>query len=330
MSFMPRPFRPARWASGPHAQTLLARALRGTGEPVYQRERIDTPDGDFLDLDWAPEPGPAAPLALVIHGLEGSASRSYVRNVCRELLAGGVRPVAMNLRGCSGEPNRRPRIYHSGGTSDPRFVLETLRDRYPDRAIGGFGFSLGGNILLKLLGEDAGGSRLLDAAVAMSVPYDLAASSVLLQQSRMGRAYSAYFLRSMKQKIVDKRHLLAPLIDMDAALAARTIWAFDDCVTAPLAHFTDAAQYYARSSSAGFLASIEVPTLLLHSLDDPFLPPSAVPRESAEANPNLLLSLQTSGGHVGFLEGVPWHPAFWADEEGARFLAELLSSSRES
>lgn len=316
------------WARGPHAQTLLARALRSAKGPSFVRERLETPDGDFLDVDWGPDPGPDAPVALVLHGLEGSSRRSYVRNVCRELLARGVRPVAMNFRGCSGEPNRALRFYHSGETSDPGLVVDTIRTRHPGRRVGALGFSLGGNILLKMLGERSdGGTGLLDAAVAMSVPYDLAAGCDLLERSFMGRAYSAYFLRSLRTKVAWKRDRLAEVLDMRAVGLARSIRAFDDHVTAPLNGFADASEYYEACSSARFLGGIRVPTLLLHARNDPFLPPEAIPESSGRANASLTWSLEERGGHVGFVEGPPWAPRFWADAAGADFLGTLLRES---
>lgn len=329
VDFEPRPFRPAPWATNPHAQTLFGRALRPERAPAYRRERLDTPDGDFLDLDWMPEPEPGAPVALLLHGLEGSARRRYVRNLGRELHRRGVWPVGMNFRACSGTPNLLPRFYHSGETSDVRWVLEVLRARFGDRPLGAMGFSLGGNILLKLLGELGGdGHRLVDAAAAMSVPYDLDAGCRLLEEGGMGRFYSWYFLRSLRGKTRLKRELLAPVLDLDAVEAAATLRSFDDAATAPLHGFEGAEAYYRASSSAAFLPDIRVPTLLLHSLDDPFLPPGAVPRAAMEENPWLSPVLTEVGGHVGFLEGTPWNPSFWGDEETARFLAQRLGAVR--
>jgi predicted alpha/beta-fold hydrolase len=328
VSFRTREFRPAGWAVGPHAQTLLARALRPGEElgPTLQRERLETPDDDFLDLDWGPEPGPDAPIALVVHGLEGSARRRYIRSVCRELLREGVRPVALNLRGCSGEPNRALHYYHSGKSDDPAFVLSTLRERWPGRPLGALGFSLGGNVLLKMMGERAdGGAGLVDAAAAVSVPYDLAAGSALLEKSPMGRAYASYFLKSLKNKVRWKESRLRERVNVVGALATRTIWEFDEIVTAPLNGFTSAEEYYARSSSVAYLEGICVATLMLHAEDDPFLPPASIPREIASRSPALELVVQRTGGHVGFLEGTPWRPRFWADEEAARFLASRLA-----
>ncbi|NJD17771.1 MAG: alpha/beta fold hydrolase, partial [Gemmatimonadetes bacterium] len=323
--FSPRPFRPAPWASNPHAQTLLARFLRSARGPAMVRERWELPDGDFLDVDLARDPGPGAPLVLLLHGLEGGSDRRYVLSACRALLARGIRPVAMNLRGCSGETNRLPRLYHSGETGDPGWVLERLRNDHPGRRVGAMGFSLGGNILLKLLGErGARATELLDAAVAVSVPMDLAAGCDLLDRTAMGRAYTWFFLRSLKRKARAKAALLAGLVDLEATLAARTLREFDDAATAPLHGFRDASDYYRRCSSAAFVPGSRVPTLVIHSLDDPFLPSEAFPRALLEANPAITAAVHAGGGHVGFMEGPPWAPRYWADEEGAAYLAGAL------
>lgn len=307
---------------------MLARALRPSGGPTFRRERLDTPDGDFVDVDWGPDPGHEAPIALVLHGLEGSTGRGYVRNVCRELLERGVRPVAMNFRGCSGEPNRALRWYHSGDTGDAAWLIDVIRDRHPQRAVGAVGFSLGGNVLLKMMGErDDGGVGILDAAVAISVPYDLAAGSRLMERTAMGRAYTAYFIRSLRKKVRTKAERLSEVLDVEAVLRARTIWDFDERATAPLNGFSDATDYYTRSSSAPVLSRIKVPTLLLHAANDPFLPPESIPVDDARENPMLTLVLRPSGGHVGFLEGTPWAPRFWGDEEGARVLADSLKEA---
>lgn len=318
-------FEPAPWAPGPHGQTLLARLLRSGAGPDMERERLETPDGDFLDVDWGPDPAPDAPIALILHGLEGSSRRAYVLSVARALVRAGVRPVAMNFRGCSGEPNRALRFYHSGDTADASWLLGALRRREPGRRLGAVGFSLGGNVLVKLMGErDDGGRGLLDAAVAMSVPYDLAAGCALLERSRMGRFYSGYFLRSLRRKVAMKSARLAAVVDVAGAERARTIREFDDRVTAPLHGFRDASDYYARSSSAAFLAGVRAPTLLIHAEDDPFLPRASIPVEIARANAAVTLALQRGGGHVGFLAGPPWSPVFWGDELAARFLGARL------
>jgi len=325
--FRPRPFRVAPWAKNPHAQTLLARFLRSGRGPAMLRERWELPDGDFLDLDFGPDPGSGAPVALLLHGLEGGSDRRYVLSACRDLLARGIRPVAMNFRGCSGEMNRLPRMYHSGETSDPAWVLARLRRRHPARRLGAVGFSLGGNVLLKLLGErEDGGAGLLDAAVAVSVPLDLAEGCRLLERTAMGRTYTWFFLRSLKRKVRAKARLLEELVDLEAALASRTLREFDDAVTSRVHGFRDASEYYRLSSSTGYLAGIRTPTLVVHAFDDPFLPGDALPRRALEANPMLVTAIHDRGGHVGFMEGPPWSLRYWSDEEGARFLAETLGA----
>jgi hypothetical protein len=294
------------------------------------RERWETADGDFLDVDLGPDPSPDAPVCLVLHGLEGSSQRRYVLLACARLLARGVRPVALSFRGCSGEPNRLPRWYHSGETGDPLFVLERLRALHPRRPLGALGFSLGGNALLKLLGERADGGRaVVVAAAAVSVPYDLALGAATLEASFMGRCYARFFLKSLRSKVRSKARALADLLDVQAALAARTIREFDDAVTAPIHGFENAAQYYGASSSSAYLAGIGVPTLLVHGLDDPFLPGEAVPRATIAKNPDLVGLITSRGGHVGFMGGTPWSPHFWAEETAAQFLAVALRAGQE-
>lgn len=325
MPFVAQRFRPPFWGTNPHVQTLAARVLRSADRMGMVRERWELPDGDFLDLDVGPEPGPDAPLVLILHGLEGSSTRRYVLSAGRALSALGVRPVALNFRGCSGEMNRRPRFYHSGETTDPTFVLKGLRRAFPGRKVGALGFSLGGNVLLKLLGErDDGGASLVDAAAAISVPFDLAEGGGYLERTFMGRLYTRYFMRSLQAKVRAKAGTLAKRIDVEATLRARTLREFDDVATAPLHGFQDADDYYGACSSSRFLADIRTPTLVLHSLDDPFLPTAAVPREALEENPALTTVLTERGGHVGFLQGSPTEPDLWAETQASRYLGGLL------
>lgn len=325
----PEPFRPSAWSGNPHVQTVAGRFLRPRLRPSLTRERWETPDGDDLVLDFGAEPTPRAwhpggrpPLVLVLHGLEGNARRGYVLLLHRELVRLGLAAVGLNFRGCAGTPNRTARSYHSGETADVRFVLERLREREPDRMLALAGFSLGGNVLLKLLGElgDAARGRVC-AAAAVSVPYDLAAGGRALERGLMGRAYSRFFLRSLARKVERKRTLLSDRVDVETALASPTLRAFDDAVTAPLHGFRDADHYYRESSSAAFVARIRVPTLLVHARDDPFLPWERVPLEAIRANPWLASAFPARGGHVGFVEGLPWRPRFWAERTAAAFLA---------
>ena len=326
MSFEPEPYRAAWWLPGAHAQTIAGRYLRPLDLVPLVRERLETPDGDFVDLDFAPEPDAAAarrPIALVLHGLEGSARRGYAYVTYRELARVGVRGVGLNFRSCSGETNRLPRFYHSGDTDDIRHVVSELRARFPGRPLGAIGFSLGGNALLKYLGED-GDDCALDAAVAVSVPYDLDAGERHLDRDPVSRVYVRVFLKSLQQKAAAKEAALRDRCDYDAIHRARSFRAFDHAATAPLHGFESAEDYYARSSSRGFLSSIRRPTLLVHSLDDPFLPADALPREAVAANPFLHAAWTPKGGHVGFIGGLPGRPDFWAERQAARFLAATL------
>lgn len=329
--YRPRPFGPAPWLPGPHAQTLGGRLLRPRRSPAYRRERWTTPDDDFLDLDFAFDPdrrGDGRPLVLVLHGLEGCSDSGYVRTCCLRLLERELRPVALNFRSCSGEPNRRPRFYHSGETGDPAWVLSRLRQRWPSAPLGAVGFSLGGNALLKLLGERGpGAADLLDAAVAVSVPYRLAAGAGALEEG-MGWLYTAYFLRSLRRSVRAKVRRRGHDFDLERLARTGTLRAFDDAFTAPVHGFEDAADYYRRSSAARWLEGIRVPTLVLQSRDDPFLPADALPEAELRRQPWVVAAVQDRGGHVGFVEGsAPWRADFWAEREAARFLRRTLTGT---
>lgn len=348
--FQPRPFRPAPWLPGPHLQTLVGRVLR-PAEPVdYRRERWTADDDDFLDLDFVdgatrrsgpeddgggrpaaeprdPPPPGERPLVLLLHGLEGSSDSAYVVEAARRLRESGLDSVALNFRSRSGEPNRHRRFYHSGETGDLAFVLDRLRANRPAAPLAAVGFSLGGNVLLKYLGERGADARdLLDAAVAVSVPYRLGASARRMERG-LGPMYAAYFLRSLRRSVRAKVRERGHVFDLERLASVRSLREFDDAFTAPVHGFRDAEDYYRRSSSARFLPEIRVPTLLLQSRDDPFLPKGCLPEEQMRRNPWLLPVLVDRGGHVGFVEGsTPWEARFWAEVEAVRFLTTALAA----
>jgi predicted alpha/beta-fold hydrolase len=326
------PFLQPWWLPGGHTQTLAGKLLRPKPIAGVTAERIDTSDGDFLDLAWMPETDPAAPIVLVLHGLEGHTRRGYVIQIFQALSRQGLRPLGLNFRGCSGEINKVPRFYHSGETEDVAFVVDLIRDRFPGRPIMAVGFSLGANILLKLLGEQADrGEAPISAAAAISVPYDLSAGADALEQGWMARFYTKYFVTSLMNKVRAKEGLLKGLLDLTKVSDDSTIRTFDDVVTAPLHGFVDAEDYYRQCSSKEFVARITTPTLLLHALNDPFLPSSAIPLARIAGNPNLTLVLTERGGHVGFVEGAaPWKAMFWAERAAASFLSHhsQLSTSQ--
>jgi len=323
-------YRPAWWLPGSHAQTVGARLLRSRRGVDFRRERLELPDGDFLDLDWADVAGAPPrteplPLVVVLHGLEGSARSTYALESYRALAREGVAAVGLNFRSCSGEPNRLPRLYHSGETGDLRFVLRVLRERFPRRPLGTLGFSLGGNVMLKYLGESP--DALPAAAAAVSVPYDLAAGADYIERG-WSRAYRRYLVRKLQRKVALKAAQLDGLVDLALLRRARTFREFDDAGTAPLHGFTDADDYYRRSSSKAYLPAVAVPTLLVHALDDPFLPPHALP-DAAILDKSRWLSAAfvPHGGHVGFVAGPPYAPIFFAERQAARFLADALGAA---
>jgi predicted alpha/beta-fold hydrolase len=288
-----------------------------------RRERVELPDGDFLDLDWVNH-RPAAsepPIVLVIHGLEGSLRSRYAAGIMRTLARQGLQPVLMNLRGCSGEPNRLPRRYHSGETGDLAYVVDLLQGRYPGRPIAAIGYSLGGNMLLKWLGE-TGRHNPLATAVAVSVPFDLERSSERLRQG-FSRLYAWALLRSLKHSIVEKLNRFSLPLTTRQLRAIGDFQEFDELITAPLHGFDGAHDYYQRASSRQYLNNIDIPTLVLHSRDDPFLYPDALPNGN-EISDQVQLELTRGGGHVGFVTGSPWAPRYWLEERIPAWLQTQL------
>lgn len=327
--FVPEPFEPPVPLRGPHRQTLYAWLIRRPRAVRLNRLRIDTPDGDFLDLDFAEGAGrrlpPTAPVVLLLHGLEGSARSLYAVALYRQLAAHGFRSIGMNYRSCSGEPNRRPRFYTAGATDDVALVHQTVAGLYPDAPIGMVGVSLGANLLLKYLGAEDGlraGQSALRAAVAVSPLFDMERCSRIFDEGS-GRRYAGRLLRSLKHKLTLKRALLAQTIDMHAALRARTVRDFDTHVTAPLNGYRDAADYYGQNSCGPFLGQIATPTLIMRAVDDPFFDPLDIPRATLAQNPHITAALPETGGHVGFVAG--WRGPLWAERQAARFLALYLT-----
>jgi predicted alpha/beta-fold hydrolase len=322
-------FRPAWWAPGPHLQSMWGRLARPRCLVLFRREIVETPDGDELVLDHVDAP-PGAPRLLVLHGLEGSSFSVYVQGIAAAAGRLGFAVTALNFRSCARPfedlgtmiPNRRPRFYHSGETGDTGFVVALLAAREPGRPLLAIGASLGGNVLLKWLGENRG-QRLVRAAATLSVPYDLAAGAALLERG-LGPVYVAAFLRSLKGKVANLAARFpeaAARIDLPAALASRTFFAFDDTATAPLHGFEGAADYYRRSSSLRFLPRIDTPTICINAEDDPFLPVEALRRAAAAASPAIRCVFTPGGGHVGWVSGPsPGRASYWAEESAVRWL----------
>ena len=308
-------FRPAWWLRQPHLQTLWG-GLRKGPQVAVRKERLELPDGDFIDLAWADGDKPQAPVVMLLHGLEGSLRSAYVRGLMHELNALGLRACLMHFRGCSGEPNRLPIAYHSGKTDDPARVLEHLQQQA--EVIGAVGVSLGGNVLLKWLGEQ-GDAIPLQRAAAMSIPFRLNDAALRLRGG-LSRIYERYLIVSLQRSYREKFAAMPCPLQVDVG-KLDTFHKFDDAITAPLHGFAGVEDYYARASSRQYLPSIRIPTLIVHAQDDPFMFPHTAPT-AEELPPQVRFESCSHGGHVGFVAGRwPWRAEYWAEKRIARWMA---------
>jgi uncharacterized protein len=323
-----RVYRPAWWIPGGHLRTLWGKFMRPRARIPTRAERWPTADDDFLDLHRLDGP-PGAPRLLILHGLEGTRRSHYAGGLLAEAQRRGWAADLLIFRSCGDEPNRALRFYHSGETGDLDAVVRRLTDVERDRPLLVVGVSLGGNVLLKWLGEQ--GDRVppqLRGAAAVSVPFDLARGSRFLDRG-FSRLYQRHFLRSLRRKAIGKSLRYPNDIRPDVVRRARTLYAFDDLITAPVHGFRDADDYYARSSSLPYLARVRTPTLLLSARDDPFLPGEVLDevRTVARTNPALHLEFVEHGGHVGFISGrLPWRPFYYAEWRAAEFLQTTLAN----
>ena len=318
------PFQPAWWCRGANQQTILGGLLRPVLPLHLQRQRWDTPDGDFIDLDWLPG-APGTPILIVLHGLEGSAHSRYVLSLLAAARREGWRGIGVNFRSCSGEPNRLRRSYHGGETSDLAWIVQRVIAENPGSPILLAGASLGGNVLLKYLGEQADAlPSSVRAAVAISTPFDLALSAHTLEHG-FARIYMKGIVRSLKAKARIKLQRYPGLVDKQALETVRTLSEFDDLVTAPVHGFRDANDYWSHSSSIRFLEGIRRPTLLINAKDDPFFPGKSLPVAEVSANHFLAAEFTPHGGHVGFLTGSwPGRPRSWMEDRAVLFLKEYI------
>jgi predicted alpha/beta-fold hydrolase len=285
---------------------------------------LELPDGDFVDLDWTPASN--QPLVTVFHGLEGSIDSKYAVGIMAAIHRRGWRGVLMHFRGCSGSPNRLARTYHSGDTGDIGYLLDVLSRRARGRQLAAVGFSLGGNALLKYLGE-RGRRALPVAAAVVSVPFDLDNAARRLEQG-FSRFYQWYLLRKMRAKAAAKYGQSEAYPTAGELNGLKTFRAFDDKVTAPVHGFADVDDYYGRCSSRQYLATVTVPTLLLHAADDPFMTSEAIPEPSQLSN-SVCLEVSRKGGHVGFVAGnIPGCAHYWLESRIIRFLDGYLGVNR--
>lgn len=328
--YKPSQFKPAWWARNPHVQTIFADLLTSRKQPVGTPERLELTDGDFVDLVWTKklEAQYQGPLLVLFHGLEGSIKSHYAYRLLKSLKAHNWPGVMMHFRGCSGEPNRLPRAYHSGETEDPRYFIEYLSQRFPHAKLFAAGYSLGGNMLLKYLGKYKENS-LLSGAAAISPPLDLSACEVRLK-SGFSRVYQHHLLSRMKrnlQKKIDKMPDLMALLKCEQGVTGiNTFKSFDEQVTAPLHGFKNADDYYQKCSAMQFLTNITVPSLILHAKDDPFMTHAVIP-EPHQLSTQIEYELCNKGGHVGFIGGkFPWRPQFYVEKRIAEFFKKLYNS----
>jgi hypothetical protein len=302
---------------------------------AFVREVLETPDGDELVLDHVEGPA-GGPRLLALHGLEGSSYSVYVQGLLAAAARRGWRGTAMNFRSCARDParlsrmlpNRRPRLYHSGETSDFDFVVASLASRESQTPLFAVGASLGGNVLLKWLGENPGQGKVT-AAAAISTPYDLAAGSRHLETA-VGRFYVGGFLKTLRVKaagVARRFPEAATRIDLERVARSRTFWDFDDAATGPLHGFAGAEDYYARSSSLNFLGRIETPTLCLSARDDPFLPASALERAGIAASPRVTFLVTRKGGHIGFVSSAG--SRYWAEELTMGWFEQRAAAARD-
>lgn len=303
-------FKPAWWLPSSHLQTLWPALLRRRKPLPIRNERLELADGDFLDLGWIGKGD--APLVLILHGLNGSIKSHYVNGLLQAVLQCGWRGVLMHFRGCSTEPNRLAHSYHSGETGDLKQVVAEILRREPNVTLFIVGYSLGGNVLLKALGRNEI-NKTVKAAVAISVPFELDQTADYMSKG-IARMYQRHLVTGLITKYIKKFGKNKTPTEVNIK-KLRTFWEFDDHVTAPLHGFNDAADYYQQSSSRQFLNKIQIPTLIIHSRDDPFTHPRSIPQPD-ETSAKVSLEITSHGGHVGFVTGLnPWRPIYWLEQK---------------
>ena len=323
---VPSEFKPARWLKHRHLQTVFPSLPWAWRQPAaFRREALDLPDGDVTAVDWlcdADTLPKSAPLLVILHGLEGSAKSSYARMLMHAAVERGWRPCVLNCRDCGDYRNRLPRRYHAGETNDIRYFLKTRHELGQIGPMLAVGYSLGGNVLLKYLGESGSNSRL-NAAGAVCVPLDLYKCSEALNTG-FSKIYQRHLLKNMKNSLRRKFDQHTAAFDWPRALAATTFADFDDAVTAPLHGFSNMHDYYDKCSSARFLKDIVRPTLIINALDDPFMTPGVIPA-SESLSEHVTLEVAEGGGHVGFIEGgMPWRPKYFLPRRLLGFLESRL------
>jgi uncharacterized protein len=314
-------FKPVPLLGNAHIQTLLPALFRRVRRMRWRRERLNLADGDFIDFDWLSQASER--LLVVAHGLEGSSRRPYVAGLARAAQRGGWDVLAWNFRGCSGEMNRLPRYYHSGATEDLAAVVTHAAGLQRFKSIAVAGFSLGGNLALKFLGEDNPASEHVSAGVTISVPCDLKAAAEAMEGLSV-RPYMRKFRKDILRKWDRKRRRFPDNIPRVDPARQRTFRHLDDTFTAPIHGFGTAENYWAACSANRFLAGIRKPTLIINAADDPFLAPSCFPREAARRSAHVHLEIPAHGGHVGFVNHLNDDEDLWSEARAVEFLNEAV------
>lgn len=317
-------FKPAWWLSNAHAQTVYSSIHHPLKPMIDKFEKIELPDGDFIDLAWSTNQlAPDSPLVIILHGLGGGLQSAYVARFMRAFNAQGWRAVLMHFRGAGQECNRLPRAYHSGDTADLDFFVDVLKLREPDTKKAVVGVSLGGNVLLKWLGEKQ--IRSIDTAVAVSVPFELKNVADKVNEG-LSRFYQKHLLGELKTFFANRNAYFKNAPEpFRKAKDCTCFWTFDNEVTAPLYGFSSAHQYYRECSSRQFLRTIHVPTLIIQAEDDPFMTKEILPAEE-ELSQSILLELSKKGGHVGFVSGsMIGSPIYWLDQRIPEFIAQKFN-----
>lgn len=311
-------FKRPKWLFNGHLETIYPALARRVNFQSPRNERITTPDGDFLDLDWYCYGNRR--LTIISHGLEGSSTRPYILGMTKKFAQNGFDVLAWNFRGCSGILNEKSIFYHSGATYDLETVVGLAEKKYDEIFL--VGFSLGGNLTLKYLGEQRSRSSKIKKGIAVSVPLDLGKSSDRISTPE-NILYSKRFLKSLREKIILKSEKYPELIDRKALKYVKTLRDFDDFFTGPLHGFKDAEDYYLANSSLFFLKDIQVPTLVLNALNDPFLSPSCFPKDLAEKLDQVYFEFPTHGGHVGFSSGF-FENTYYSEGRAVEFITHDL------
>jgi len=312
-------FIPAKGLSNPHLQSIFPTLIRRHLKIKYRRERLELADGDFIDLEWLGKG--EGPIVIILHGMAGSATSPYVKGIMQNIAARGWRGVLMYYRGCSGEPNRLQQTYHFGKTTDLNDVLNYLHSTHPNTKIFAAGYSMGANVLLKWLGETPQQTQL-QAAVAVSAPYDLRSASAAIRHGT-GRFYQWLLMRDLRRYINNKYQYPHAPIDLKSVTKIKSFWDLDEKVIAPLNGFNSAIDYYHRSSCGPWIKNIKTPTLIIHALDDPMIPMATIP-SADELSESVVLELSQHGGHVGFVGGSFKNPIFWLDTHILDFFTPYL------